>query len=295
VESCNADAELLVARMITIGAKADFSNAIGRCPNCDEPLQADKEILGVMRRVPIICKCRVEAQLRDAERDKTAEQQRRLDRFRVYSLMDKQFSHSTFENWELRADNQKLYDFAKGYCENWDTMFANNRGVLLHGKSGNGKTYAAFSIANELYKMGKAVLAISISRILEIIKDSYNKHGDIGEIEILNILNEASLLILDDLGVEYKTPWVYEKLYSIIDIRYRARKPVIITTNLSPDELMRNLSIIDMRNGIYDNTGRIYNRIIEMCTMLEATGDSWRIQKAEDNQDALYRDLKWND
>jgi len=283
--------------MITLGAKADFSKPVTVCDNCGFPTQKDLVILNIMRRVRVVCKCEAEERDREQERQQALELQRRLDKFRVYSLMDKQFESATFANWKHHADNRDLYDLAKRYCENWDDVFANNRGLLLYGLAGCGKTYASFAIANELYSRGKAVLAISVSRILAIIKDNYSKHGDIGEVSVMNTLSDASLLILDDLGVEYKTPWAYEKLYSIIDTRYRAQKPMIITTNLGDhkgrnvDELRVNLNLVDAKTGHYDSSNRIYDRIVEMCAIQPVSGGSWRIQKGERNRRDLYSAL----
>ena len=251
----------------------------------------DIEIGGTMRRVPISCPCKAEEMRKEEELDKQREMQRRLDKYKAYSIMDGRFEHSTFEKWVDRDDNRKLRDFAWRYCENWEAVYAKNKGVLFYGKAGSGKTYASFAIANELYKRGKAVLAISVSRILDTIKDSFNKHGEVGEVEIFNTLGSASLLILDDLGVEYKTAWSYERLYNIIDTRYRAAKPTIITTNLGIDALKDKLSVVDIRSNHYDHSHRIYDRIVEMTAFQEVTGDSWRTQKGERNISALHQIL----
>lgn len=249
------------------------------------------KIMGVLKRFPVVCKCRIMElkSIKQLEEHNTI--QKRLNKFKAYSLMDERFLKSTFENWKFREDNKGLFDFGKQYCKNWGTVYANNRGLLVYGKAGNGKTYFTFAIANELYRLGKSVLAISVSRILKIIMDSYGNHGELGEMDVLNTIREASLLILDDLGVEYKTQWSYDKLYSIIDSRYRAEKPTIITTNLTIDELRENLAIVDYKSGRYDQSNRLYNRIVEMCAFIEVDGESWRIQKGEENRCALFDEL----
>ena len=90
---------------------------------------------------------------------------------------------------------------------------------------------------------------------------------------MLNRLNRAKLLIIDDLGAERGTDFALEKVYDIIDSRYRAKLPVILTTNLSMDELKQATDI---------RYARIYDRIFEMCYPLEFVGRSWR--KAEANR-----------
>ena len=69
----------------------------------------------------------------------------------------------------------------------------------------------------------------------------------------------------DDLGAENNTAWSKEKLYEIIDSRYRDGKPIIITTNLTTGQLKEKLAGDD---GIY----RTHDRIIEMCTLIEVKG-----------------------
>ena len=241
--------------------------------------------------MPINCKCRREAQEELKILEEKKELERKLDKFKRYSLVDEKFLSSTFENWETKEDNESLKKLGQSYCNDFDKMLENNRGLLLHGKAGNGKTYLSFAIANELYKRGHGVLAISVSRLLKIITDSYNTNSNIKEIEMLSAISQAKLLILDDLGTENKTHWSYEKLYSIIDERYRARKPIIITTNFNLEELRANLSIVDNKKVAFDSSDRIYNRIIEMCAIVEVNGSSWRTKKGESNTRDLFKDL----
>jgi len=283
--------EISLLGVMNLGAKADFNQPIELCGVCNEPLQKDIVILDIKRRVPLACRCKTEAREREEEAEKDKNLRRRLDRFKAYSLMDSRFEDSTFENWKHRPDNKDLYVFGKKYCEKWEVIFANNRGLLLHGKAGNGKTYLSFAIANELYKQGKAVMAISVSKILAVIKDSFDRHGELGETDVLNTISEASLLILDDIGVEYKTSWAYEKLYAIIDTRYRANKPTIISTNFEIAALRENLALVDIKTGTRDPSERIFNRITEMCVLHEVKGQSWRIQKGEQNKAALFAEL----
>jgi len=93
-------------------------------------------------------------------------------------------------------------------------------------------------------------------------------------------LKNASLLILDDLGAENSTDWAREKIYEIIDSRYRDKKPIIITTNLKLEQLMEKLA-----GG--DRVYRTYDRIIEMCTPVEVKGKARRIETAKAKQKLL--------
>jgi len=289
--SRNTGNDASLGKLINLFADVNLKHPLAHCDACHTPTQKDIEILGVMRRVPVICRCRAEALEHEKKVAEQADLMRRLERFKAYSLMDNRFEVSTFENWSHRPDNQNDYILSTKYCENWETMYANNRGLLLYGKAGNGKTFMSFAIANALYRKGKAVMAISISRLLSVIKDSFDNHGDLGEADVLNTVRDASLLVLDDLGVEYKTAWAYEKLYTIIDTRYRVGKPTIITTNFTLDALRENLATVDLRTKTTDPSERVFSRITEICAFHEVVGASWRISKGVQNKTALLQEL----
>ena len=93
-----------------------------------------------------------------------------------------------------------------------------------------------------------------------------------------HICGSAKLLILDDLGTERNTDYALEKVYNIIDSRSRASKPMILTTNLSLDEMM---DATDIRYK------RIYDRILETCYPVEISGDSFRMQSAAQRFDRM--------
>ena len=80
-------------------------------------------------------------------------------------------------------------------------------------------------------------------------------------------MNSAKLLIIDDLGAERSTDFALEKVYNIIDSRYRAGLPMILTTNLTLKEMKEATDI---------RYSRIYDRIFEVCYPMEFTGPSWR-------------------
>ena len=87
------------------------------------------------------------------------------------------------------------------------------------------------------------------------------------EDKLITQLNRAKLLIIDDLGAERGTDFALEKVYNIVDSRYRAKKPVILTTNLTLKEMKEATDI---------RYSRIYDRIFEVCYPMQFTGVSWR-------------------
>lgn len=244
-----------------------------RCPECGQKKYMELELLGQKRIVRKQCKCEQEEYERAKQEDENKQRQYRLDRLKQYSMMDAHFEQCRFENFEVDKQNEKLYRMALNYCERWSEMKKNNVGFMLYGNPGTGKTYLSFCIANRLLEQLVPVIAISSIGMLSRIKQTYSSYGKEAEADIVLALKNASLLILDDLGAENDTPWVKEKLYEIIDSRYRDGKPMICTTNLTREQLKDKLT------G-QDGVTRTYDRLVEMCPPIEVVGPSRRIDAA---------------
>ena len=115
--------------------------------------------------------------------------------------------------------------------------------------------------------MGKGVPVVMTSfvKLLEIIQSTGQ------ESTILSNLNSAQLVIFDDLGAERGTDYTLEKVYNIVDSRYRKRLPMILTTNLTIEQMKDEQDI---------RYSRIYDRIFESCYPMQFTGPSWRKKEA---------------
>ena len=265
------------------------SDPVALCETCGTPTQKDVNIpgFGGERRVPIVCVCRAKANEDMAKADEEAAKRRRIERFKSYTFADSNFDDATFANWVRYKGDEQLFTLATGYCKHWDEMSANNHGIIFHGNAGSGKTFIAHAIANGLTSRGTSAMSISISQLMNAIRDSYDGSGGIGEQHLLSAIREVSLLILDDVGVEQKTSWSYDKLYTIIDTRYRAGKPLIITTNLNMLDLRSRLRIVDQRRGIVDASDRIWSRICSLCAPYEVKGTNWRSEKSKSKKDSI--------
>lgn len=218
----------------------------------------------VPRVVPVMCKCKSDAYKQQKARDEQEKEMEAISKLRKESLMDSRFRSISFKNFVLNQYNEKCFRLCKRYATAFDKMMEKNMGLLMYGGVGTGKTFAAACIANYLLDQKIPVVMISFIKLLEMLEKSTDN-------DIIQNLQSAKLLVLDDLGAERRTSYALEKVYNIIDARYRSKLPVILTTNLTMDEMM------DAESMQYE---RIYDRIFEMCYPLEFKGMSWRKKAA---------------
>ena len=175
-----------------------------------------------------------------------------------------------FENDDGRAPQMH---YAHRYVERWQTMRAENLGLLLWGSVGTGKSFLAGCIANALMELEVPVRMTSFSRIMNELNNSFS-----GRNEVVDRLCHFPLLIIDDFGMERGTEYALEQVYNVVDSRYRSRKPLIVTTNLTLDEI---------RHPQDTAHARIYDRILEMCVPISCIGASLRKENAQKKLESM--------
>lgn len=218
--------------------------------------------------VGVPCECRKKAIEREEQLERERKEMEAVAALKKQSLMDDRLADANFENFQQTKQNSRHLRLCRRYAECFNEMMEKNQGLLFYGGVGTGKTYAAACIANYLLSRRRSVVMTSFVKLLESMMN-FKEDDSV----LISRLNRAKLLIIDDLGAERSTDFALEKVYNIVDSRYRAKLPVILTTNLSMDELMQATDI---------RYTRIYDRIFEMCYPLEFVGRSWR--KAEANR-----------
>lgn len=244
------------------------------CGKCNTPKQCRVEIEGVVYTPKCLCKCAAEKIKRKEAEAKRLEELRKIAKYRTMGFPESKMQKWTFENDD--HTNQKLSEVAKRYVDNFDIFCKDGKGLLLHGGVGTGKTYIACMIANALVDKGYPVLVTNFSRILNTLQSTLQKQ------EYLDSLNKFKLIVIDDLGVERDTEYAKEQVFSIIDSRYRAELPMIITTNLAMQKLVTETDLAYKR---------VYDRIIERCYPIEVTGESRRIKKLINSNDEIKKIL----
>lgn len=164
----------------------------------------------------------------------------------------------------------KVSDACQRYVECWDEMRANNIGVLFYGSVGTGKSFLASCIGNGLLERRVPVAATNFPRLLNLLQGTYEKQA------LLDRLSIYKLLIVDDLGVERDSAYAEEQIFNIIDARSSSELPVIVTTNLTLEELEHPTSM---------QYARIYDRVLEMCPIrLKLAGESRRKSNASERE-----------
>lgn len=239
------------------------------CGKCNTRKQTVVNLLGEDRLVPCICKCKKEELEAEKEADKQREQFNKVMRLRNTGFPEKAMREWTFENDD--GSNPKLTNAMKNYVEHFDTFKAEGKGLLLFGTVGTGKTYLAACVANELINRGIPCLVTNFARISNEVQGMFE-----GKQKYYDNLNAFPLLVIDDLNAERNTEYMREIVFNVIDSRCRANLPIIITTNLSRDELLNPQDL---------SYQRIFSRLFEMCTPIEVSGKDRRQQTLrEDTQ-----------
>lgn len=229
---------------------------------------------------PVPCKCRTDEIEREKELMEKQREMNKLTKLKAGSLMDEKFRESTFQSFLQTKNNARNLKLCRRYAEGFNEMLEKNQGLLLWGGYGTGKTYAAACIANCLLDRMVPVVMTSFVKILQNVQGF---KSDDDEQRFIDLMNRAQLLIVDDLGTERNTDFALEKVYNIVDSRYRARKPMILTTNLTLSQMQE---VSDVRYG------RIYDRIFEMCYPIEFKGPSWRKKEASARFDEMTKFLE---
>lgn len=233
------------------------------CKKCHGPRSTVVTIPGIGTRT-VRCRCPICKQEEDERRLAAARHDAR-ERRRRACFSEPAMLQQTFEN--DAGKKPELSHAMMSYADNFAEYAAKSQGLLLYGEVGTGKTYLAACIANRVIDQGYSAHMLNFSEFENRLFAAWDKQAYIDR------LCGYDLLILDDLGIERKkkegeaTGYMQEKVYNIINARYSAKRPMIVTTNLTTDELSKT-DDVDYK--------RIYERILERCTPINVDGLNYR-------------------
>lgn len=241
------------------------------CGTCHSKKETWVELLGAKRKVACLCRCQREKWQRQLEEMERRQRLEALERKQAAAVQDMAYRKWTFDKDD--GGNPRVMEALRRYCARWPEMKGQNMGLYLHGGVGTGKTFAAACVANELTRQGVPVLMTSLVRMA-------NALGWGGEREqFFRSLNGYDLLVLDDLGAQRGSDAMKEAVYQIIDSRYASGKPIVVTTNLTWEQLCSFREASDRR---------IYDRLREMTVAIHMGGPSRRHRLHEEKQNAAY-------
>ncbi|MDT4897949.1 MAG: replication protein DnaC [Acidobacteriota bacterium] len=147
-----------------------------------------------------------------------------------------------------------------------------DRGLLLMGPVGVGKTHLSVAIIRDLIeKKGIPCLFYEFGSLLKAIQNSYNPISQTSEYKVLAPVFEADVLVLDELGASKPTDWVRDTMMQIINTRYNDKKLTIFTTNYLDGRRTERDETLEDRIGV-----RLRSRLFEMCKTVQIEGEDYR-------------------
>jgi DNA replication protein DnaC len=170
---------------------------------------------------------------------------------RLEGRIPKRFRDVAFDRSPIKDLPGPIVAEVRRYVRDLEQNVAEGRGLWFVGDPGTGKTAAAMLISKSAIEAGHSVAVYSTPRLLSVVRESMDSQG--GVLGLLDLLGTVDLLHLDDLGAERQTEWVLEQLYSIVNTRYEDQRAMLVTTNLQPDELTKQIG------------QRTVSRLVEMC------------------------------
>lgn len=242
------------------------------CLTCGGARQCRIEVLDRIRVVPCLCKCMIEEREREEAQRKQAELVAQIRRYRDLGFADREMQAYTFANDD--GAQPELSKAMRAYVEHFQEFSEDGKGLFLYGPVGTGKSFLVACVVNALIDTGLPCLMTNFSRLTNRISGMWE-----GRQEYIDSLSRFSLVAIDDLGVERDTEYMNESVTTIIDSLYRAKVPMIITSNYTPAQLVDEAEI---------RRKRVYDRLLERCHPIYVAGESRRKNKGRGD----YRTMK---
>ncbi|MBS1860362.1 MAG: ATP-binding protein [Actinobacteria bacterium] len=153
----------------------------------------------------------------------------------------------------------------RAFVDDLDRRLREGRGLWIFGDTGTGKTTLAMLISKAALEAGRSVAIYSLPKLLARIRRTYDSEpGGDSYLSLFDKLTSVDLLHIDDLGAEKRSDWVLEQLYALVNERYETERSVVITTNLTHEELEEQIG------------SRTVSRLTEICDEVPLFGSDRR-------------------
>lgn len=169
----------------------------------------------------------------------------------------KRFVNKTLETFNTKRSDlrKKVVAEAKKFVKEF-TPNSEQKGKLLMGVVGSGKSHIVIAMLRGIIARGYTGLYYDVPELLQKMRGISEARRNDEESDIIEEAVAVDVLVLDDLGAESAPAWIREKLYLIIDRRYKDNKPILIATSCPLDKLERQVG------------KRVISRLWEMCDRL---------------------------
>lgn len=172
----------------------------------------------------------------------------------INSVLPKRYRGVSFDRPPVTEINPVVVGEVRNWIEKLPGNFDQGRGLWLMGDTGTGKTTLAMLVSKEALKRNYTVAIYSMPKLLARIRATFDAApGEESYNEFFERLCEVDLLHIDDLGAEKQTDWVLEQLYALVNERYERQNSIVVTTNLTQEELEQQIG------------PRTVSRLIEIC------------------------------
>lgn len=242
-----------------------LKDGVLHCGKCNTPKQLKRIFLGTEKVFGCMCDCQAEAVCNQENEEKKKRILERIDLNKKNAYNDVSLLENTFD----KDDNSlpKITNACKQYVENFKSFLEDGRGILFYGLVDGGKTFFADCILNALLEKGYRCKGTSFP---DLASKSF---ADFDKTDFYNSFNAYDLLLIDDMGTERRTDYMQEVIYGVIDTRYTAKLPMIITTNLSLE---------DIKKPEDTSNKRIFSRILERCHPIEIPQTEHRLKNGRE-------------
>ncbi|MCW5319650.1 DNA replication protein DnaC [Verminephrobacter aporrectodeae subsp. tuberculatae] len=229
MDASNPTAEQLQTRTANCPTHGDFeSKAIPL------PTFSNKPGKVIWSRCPA---CSRETAEREAAAERAEQEQARQQRIEDRmnrAAIPKRFRDRSFESYIADTDAQRhALGVAREFAENFPEHARRGSTRVFAGNVGTGKGHLAMSVAKHVMEQGHSVFFATAREIVLMLRARWDDRTAPGELEVLRMLTSVSLLVIDEIGVQFNTDAERDQLFGVIDGRYRDLMPTILTTNLN--------------------------------------------------------------